>query len=194
MPPQKRYRASSPPGAPPSAQGGRAQGRARFEQQTAAILQKKQQSVATGVKCGTCWLRRAFCICDAAKAVPFGLPNIRFLVYMSREDWLSGGDDAKLLQLAAPGRTTIFVHGRAGDDDALRAAVVAGDPARTALLFPGDTAVDATGWLRERGFGSGAAAGGSGAASSTTGGGGGVATALTTRRGPQTRPGPPSRP
>ena len=143
---------SAPSGAPPSAQG-----RARFEEHTAAILQKKQQSVATGVKCGTCWLRRAFCICDAAKAVPLG-QNIRFLVYMSREDYLSGGDDAKLLQLAAPGRTTIFVHGRAGDDAALRAAVAAGDRKNTALLFPSDTAVDATGWLRERGFGSRAAA------------------------------------
>ena len=145
----------------------------RFVRDTAVLLRKKQRCVASGTKCGRCWLRPRRCLCSKVQ-LPVALSRpLRFIVYMSREDYLSGGDDAKLLQVAFPGRTDIFVHGRAGDDARLAAAVAAGDAERTLLLFPDDDAHDSTEWLRARGLLAEVAGGGGGGEDGGCGGAGG---------------------
>ena len=145
----------------------------RFVRDTAVLLRKKERCVASGTKCGRCWLRPRRCLCSKVQ-LPVALSRpVRFIVYMSREDYLSGGDDAKLLQVAFPGRTDIFVHGRAGDDARLAAAVAAGDAERTLLLFPDDDAHDSTEWLRARGLAEVAGGGGGGEDGGCGGAGGG---------------------
>lgn len=89
-------------------------------------------------KCPTCWLVHEHCICAKLKPLKF-LRNWRFIIYMSREDFMNGGDDAKLLLAAAPDRTHIFIHGKPGDDEAM-AAMLEQTPRRL-MLFPDDSAI-----------------------------------------------------
>eukprot|EP00746_Dinoflagellata_sp_MGD_P027315 gnl/MRDRNA2_/MRDRNA2_164440_c0_seq1.p1 gnl/MRDRNA2_/MRDRNA2_164440_c0~~gnl/MRDRNA2_/MRDRNA2_164440_c0_seq1.p1 ORF type:complete len:265 (-),score=35.64 gnl/MRDRNA2_/MRDRNA2_164440_c0_seq1:93-887(-) len=120
----------------------------KFAADTAAILRSKDAQVERGIKCGLCWQLKRRCFCARVQPLRFHL-RCRFLVYMSREDYLCGGDDAKLIRIAAPDRCHIFVHGRTGDDERFADALAAGDLRSTVMLFPSKDAGDAGEWLEE---------------------------------------------
>ena len=135
--------------------------------------------MARGIKCGRCWILVERCLC--AKVTPLRTVTRpwRFLIYMSREDYLNGGNSAKLLSVAAPTRSQIFVHGRRADEQRLREAVAEGGEGNAVLLFPDEGAFDAKDWLRgwltreEERRASGGGGGGSGDSGSSGGAGAG---------------------
>jgi hypothetical protein len=62
---------------------------------------------------------------------------VRVLVLMHHKEYLSAGDDAKLLLAMMPQQSELFVFGRAGDVQRLEAEMAV-DPAHTLLLWPGE--------------------------------------------------------
>ena len=101
-------------------------------------IRKKQTTLSKGKKCTRCWLPKYSCICSSVKPLPFTL-NVEFVTYLHETEWLNAADDAKLLCLAAPERTTLLVHGREGDDQRLQQLVHRAS--RSCLLFPDDKAI-----------------------------------------------------
>ena len=100
---------------------------------------KKESSVARGIKCGRCWILVERCLCTKVTPLRTVTRPWRFLIYMSREDYLNGGNSAKLLSVAAPTRSQIFVHGRLADEQRLRGA---GTPVGKEDAFPSRRLVD----------------------------------------------------
>jgi DTW domain-containing protein YfiP len=101
-------------------------------------IQRKLGTLSNGKRCPTCWLRKLDCICHVVKPLKFSL-NVEFCTYLHETEWLNAADDAKLLCLAAPDKTTMLVHGRDGDDKHLQLLVKRAK--RSCLLFPDDDAI-----------------------------------------------------
>eukprot|EP00511_Aplanochytrium_stocchinoi_P008735 CAMPEP_0204857310 /NCGR_PEP_ID=MMETSP1347-20130617/20590_1 /ASSEMBLY_ACC=CAM_ASM_000690 /TAXON_ID=215587 /ORGANISM="Aplanochytrium stocchinoi, Strain GSBS06" /LENGTH=242 /DNA_ID=CAMNT_0052004675 /DNA_START=58 /DNA_END=786 /DNA_ORIENTATION=+ len=77
--------------------------------------------------------------------------KVKFFVYIHFTEFFNAGDDAKLLELAAPSCAKLFVHGRAGDDDRLKTSIdEGGGPANAVVLFPSDTAMTVNNYLKYR--------------------------------------------
>ena len=106
----------------------------------ASRISKKMETLTNvnGTKCPICWIATHACICNQIKPLDFTL-NVEFCTYLHETEWLNAADDAKLLCLAAPNKTTMLVHGRVGDDAKLQQLV--GRAKRSCLLFPDDDAV-----------------------------------------------------
>lgn len=116
-----------------------------FEKMVSDGVMAKEAACAN--RCPTCWHDKGQrCIC--AHIPPHNLSlrlNVKVLVLMHHKEYLSAGDDAKLLLAALPeSQSDLFVFGRSGDWLRL-AAELAVDPVHTLLLWPGDgaTTVDA---------------------------------------------------
>ena len=108
----------------------------KFSDMMKGYMQKKSEATH---KCPTCWHACGRCICHIIKPLDFTI-DVSFIVYVHYSEYLSGGDDAKLMQLAAPDRTKLLVYGREGDDDILLSEV-AKNPHGTFLLYPSATAI-----------------------------------------------------
>jgi DTW domain-containing protein YfiP len=126
--------------------------------QAASIRAKTETAVAKGVKCMRCWKEKPFCLCAAVPrlfdsggrraAWRAGGLRVHIFAYMSREDWLCGGNSGRLLHLLFPAETSFFVHGARAESERLRAAVAAcGAQCRTCVLFPGTGALAIPEWL-----------------------------------------------
>jgi hypothetical protein len=86
---------------------------------TAQRVRRKEVEMAAGGRCPTCWLPRHSCICAAMPhKLRFRL-NVEFIVYMHSVELYNAANSAKILQVAAPERTSLYVHGREGDDERL---------------------------------------------------------------------------
>ena len=71
----------------------------------ASILERKARQMETAGRCPTCWHTAAtHCICRMIRPLSLSL-NVRFIIYVHWREWYCAGDDAKLLQLAAPEAT-----------------------------------------------------------------------------------------
>lgn len=102
-------------------------------------------------KCPKCWLVAGTinsCICAQLPPLQFSV-SVRFLILIHYKEWFNAGDDAKILLNAAPDLTSVFVYGRAGDEEKLRAAVEAPNT-NTLLLFPSDRSITVTEFLARR--------------------------------------------
>ena len=110
-----------------------------FEALTAALARKEQNNAH---RCKRCWHDAPQrCIC--AQLPPVVTPALRFkvLVLMHPSEYLNPGDDAKLLlALLPPSHASLYIFGRPGDEDALRAELQR-DPAHTLLLWPGEGSI-----------------------------------------------------
>ena len=79
------------------------------EARVASILERKAQQMEAAGRCSKCWHSAAtHCICHRIHPLSLSL-NVRFLLYVHWREWYCAGDDAKLLQLAAPETTELFV-------------------------------------------------------------------------------------
>ena len=110
-----------------------------YEKIASETIARKERGRAN--RCMRCWHDRAQrCICehlpsDLATRLP-----IKVLVLQHYKEYLSAGDDAKLLLAMLPAdRAELYVHGRKGDWDRLEAELSI-DPAHCLLLWPGDGA------------------------------------------------------
>merc|ERR1712107_497795 len=119
---------------------------------TEAMLRRKEER-CRGSRCPRCWFPvnssgTNYCVCAKMPPLPFRT-RTRFLIYMHPRDWYNAGDDAKILLSAAPEATDIFVFGRPGDDDRLRAVLEHSHC--SVLLFPDQSAVTVDEFLRASG-------------------------------------------
>ena len=110
-------------------------------------------------RCPRCWHdRERRCICPLLPHAATNL-NVRILILMHQKEYLSAGDDAKLLLAMLPERTDLFVFGRSGDLDRLEAELAI-DPAHNLILWPCDQSIstdeycaalpDETPWRRRK--------------------------------------------
>lgn len=115
-----------------------------FEAMATASLEAKQKLCTQ--RCPVCWHdARQSCICSQLGSLTMTLP-VKVLVLMHYKEYLSAGDDAKLiLAMLPPDRAQLYVFGRTGDWD-LFARELAIDPAHTLLLWPGDGARTVETW------------------------------------------------
>lgn len=128
-----------------------------------AMIRRKLERCA-GTRCSKCWFPlnssgTSYCICAQLPPLRFRT-GARFLLYMHPRDWYNAGDDAKIFLNAASSETELFLFGRPGDDQRLRAALAAAGPAAL-VLFPDEAALSAAVFLERwrTAAASGAAAG-----------------------------------
>ena len=76
----------------PVARGAPAKPHLDHYEKTEDTCRKKETSITRGIKCARCWLVVERCLC--AKVTPLRTVTRpwRFLIYMSREDYLNGGN------------------------------------------------------------------------------------------------------
>ena len=106
-----------------------------------------------GNRCRRCWHDRATrCICFYIPALPeasIKLP-IKVIVLMHYKEYLSAGNDAKLMLAMMPGdrqqRSQLYVFGRTGDWEKFQAECAL-DPDHTLLLWPAENALTVDGFL-----------------------------------------------
>ena len=120
----------------------RASGQAEFElfeSVTSEAIARKESF--RGNRCPRCWHdREQRCICSWLPSDLRTRMPIKVIVLMHHKEYLSAGDDAKLLLAILPReRAELFVFGRAGDWERLEAELAI-DPVHTLLLWPGDGA------------------------------------------------------
>ena len=126
-----------------------------FERVATRSIRTKE--AARSNRCGRCWHDRTLrCICHLIPTlsssfddVSLSLSSVRFLILMHYKEYLSAGDDAKLLLAMLPPRNAkLFVFGRGGDWQALEEEL-ASDPTHTLTLWPGDGATTIERFLAE---------------------------------------------
>ena len=114
-------------------------GAALFEAMASQGLQAKAQACAS--RCPRCWHdREQRCIC---KHLPHleTQSKVKVLIVQHHKEYLSAGDDAKLLLAMLPSsQVELFVYGQQGDWERL-AAELAVDPVHTLVLWPGEGAL-----------------------------------------------------
>ena len=130
-------------------------GAALFERIATRSIRTKE--AARSNRCGRCWHDRTHrCICHLIPTLPssfddISLPmsSVRFLILMHYKEYLSAGDDAKLLLAMLPPRNAkLFVFGRIGDWQAFEEEL-SSDPMHTLTLWPGDGALTIEHFLTE---------------------------------------------
>eukprot|EP00628_Pelagophyceae_sp_CCMP2097_P016751 CAMPEP_0206819496 /NCGR_PEP_ID=MMETSP0975-20121206/11339_1 /ASSEMBLY_ACC=CAM_ASM_000399 /TAXON_ID=483370 /ORGANISM="non described non described, Strain CCMP2097" /LENGTH=278 /DNA_ID=CAMNT_0054361723 /DNA_START=13 /DNA_END=845 /DNA_ORIENTATION=- len=117
----------------------------------ARIVADKEAEMLRRGRCPKCWHTRTLrCICG--KLQPLGATRpYKFMLYVHWKEFFSAGDDAKLLQAAAPRQTELYVHGRAGDDARFAESIEPALHRQSALLlFPDDSASSVEHFLDQR--------------------------------------------
>ncbi|KAL3811190.1 hypothetical protein ACHAXA_002754 [Cyclostephanos tholiformis] len=125
-----------------------------FEQVATLSIQIKED--ARSNRCLRCWHDRTLrCICHLIPSLSMfddrALPmsNVRFLILMHYKEYLSAGDDAKLLPAMLPPRNVkVFIFGRKGDWQAFEEELSL-DPIHTLTLWPGEGAIMIDNFLTE---------------------------------------------
>lgn len=125
-----------------------------FEQVATRSIQIKEGARTN--RCRRCWHDRTLrCICHLIPTLSMlndrDLPssNVRFVILMHYKEYLSAGDDAKLLPAMLPPRNVkLFVFGREGDWQAF-VEEISLDPRHTLTLWPGDGAMMIENFLAE---------------------------------------------
>ena len=118
-----------------------------FHTMATATLEAKVAGNAN--RCARCWHdAQQRCICAHLQSgLRTALP-VKSLILMHYKEYLSAGDDAKLLlAMLPPERATLFVYGRAGDWQHLLDELAI-DPTHTLILWPGDGAKTVDGFLQ----------------------------------------------
>ena len=117
------------------------QGVELFEKVTTLSIEKKE--TARSNRCPSCWHdATSRCICPLIAPVAtetLHLP-IQVIVLMHHKEYLSAGDDAKLLLRMLPDNSKLFVFGRTGDWE-LFEEECAIDPVHTLTLWPTEGAL-----------------------------------------------------
>jgi len=120
------------------------------------IQLKTETTIAKGIKCMTCWKEQKCCVCEAVRRLfdderrgkwRAGALRMRIFVYLSKEEWLCGGNSGRLLGLLFPRETTFYVHGMRSESERLRADMFASKAGRLCVLFPGADALTVPEWL-----------------------------------------------
>lgn len=125
-----------------------------FEQVATRSIQVKEGARTN--RCRRCWHDRTLrCICHLIPALSAfndrdqPSSNVRFVILMHYKEYLSAGDDAKLLPAMLPPRNVkLFVYGREGDWQAF-VEEISSDPIHTLTLWPGDGAMMIENFLAE---------------------------------------------
>jgi len=120
------------------------QGTELFE--TLAAIEVKSKRHLSANRCERCWhdLQRR-CICSFLNRGNPTLP-VKVLILMHHKEYLSAGDDAKLLPMILPPENSeLFVFGLAEDWKRF-GEELAVDPAHTLTLWPGDDALTVESW------------------------------------------------
>ena len=117
----------------------------------------RTKEAARSNRCMRCWHDRTHrCICHLIPAlsssfddVSLPMSSVRFLILMHHKEYLSAGDDAKLLlAMLPPLNAKLFVFGRIGDWQAFEEEL-SSDPMHTLTLWPGDGALTIEHFLTE---------------------------------------------
>ncbi|KAK3278675.1 hypothetical protein CYMTET_13405 [Cymbomonas tetramitiformis] len=116
----------------------------RSEFLAANILANRQRDFDAKDRCARCWHDRCRCCCAQLPALDPALfrRDIHICLLMHACEYLAAGDDGKLLLLAFPERSSLFIHGRPGDDALLQQLVASrGGEEQCVVLFPDDSAL-----------------------------------------------------
>ena len=114
-----------------------------FEALTTKSIQAKEE--ANSNRCKACWHDLTHrCICQHLRLPREDVQkmrlNVRILVLMHHKEYLSAGDDAKLLlAMLPPSHCELFVFGRSGDLDRLEQELAI-DPVHNLVLWPSEDA------------------------------------------------------
>ena len=117
----------------------------------------RTKEAARSNRCVRCWHDRTHrCICHLIPTlsssfddISLPMSSVRFLILMHHKEYLSAGDDAKLLLAMLPPRNAkLFVFGRIGDWQAFEEEL-SSDPMHTLTLWPGDGALTIEHFLTE---------------------------------------------
>jgi DTW domain-containing protein YfiP len=110
-----------------------------FEKMASTTIEKKEQSRSN--RCARCWHdAQTRCICHLVPDLPETRLSIKVLILMHFREYLSAGDDAKLiLAMLPPDQAELFVFGKQGDWERFKAEVAI-DPVHTLTLWPGEGA------------------------------------------------------
>ena len=138
------------------------QGMDLFEKVASKSIQSKES--ARSNRCSHCWHDQTLrCICHLIPSItnetsttttskttpttssaenqgPLLLPTIQVLVLMHYKEYLSAGDDAKLLLKMLPNNSKLFVFGREGDYRRFEEECSI-DPTHTLILWPEESAI-----------------------------------------------------
>lgn len=118
-----------------------------FEAVASDSLQRKV--AANTHRCQRCWHDKQLqCICDQLPLFSTTLP-VRILVLMHYREFLSAGDDAKLILAMLPSQAKSYIFGRKGAVEEL-VAEMALDPRHTLILWPGSGALTVEEWHAAR--------------------------------------------
>lgn len=100
-----------------------------------------EHSIETKLKdkkfhCHTCWFIEAACICSKIKKIQFSR-KIKFLIFMHWKEYFRASNTAKVLLIAAPNSSKLYLFGRKKEEQEL-IHEMSKDPQHTFLLFPAE--------------------------------------------------------
>lgn len=114
-------------------------GAALSDELSSYLVELKVEETAS--RCQRCWHDlKSRCICRLLPMQEPTLP-VKVIILMHSVEFMSAGDDAKLLPAMLPAEnSSLFVFGRAGDWERFEAELAV-DPAHTLTLWPGEDAL-----------------------------------------------------
>jgi DTW domain-containing protein YfiP len=139
---------------------------------------KRLEFIEAASKCDDCWQKKKYCICSEMKRLVSYehqklYSKFRFIVYMSREEYLCGGNSGHLLSLMFPEQTSTYLYGCRDDSLLLRQVILKSERegGKVCVLFPGSDAITVGQWMNTE-FEKNIVVEGSGSLSCGGGGGG----------------------
>lgn len=115
------------------------EGRELFEKIASSVIEKKEHSRSN--RCSRCWHdAKTRCICHLVPDLTETKLPVKVLILMHYKEYLSTGDDAKLiLAMLPPNQAELFVFGKQGDWERFEKEITI-DPVHTMTLWPGEGA------------------------------------------------------
>ncbi len=111
-----------------------------FEKVATRTVELKEKSRTN--RCQRCWHDKiSRCICSHIPALTQVKLSIKAIILMHYKEYLSAGNDAKLLKALLPGvQSELFIFGKVGEWEKFQAECSV-DPSHTILLWPADDAL-----------------------------------------------------
>lgn len=97
----------------------------------------KKKRFRTG-KCQMCWHDPRNCICSELPSISIN-KKIEIVVYIDSKEILNAGDDAKLLKIVCPDKSSRFIY--AAEDEELVKYIQTKSSENVVVLFPSDSAI-----------------------------------------------------